>query len=388
MRYLLCCFLLCATVFAARAQPYERYRHLTDTTLGPGTLPYAKRLHLTVPLEYNAADTSRRFPLIILFDAQNKRSYQHILRSIDYLTANEQMPGVVIAGIESEQSRRYGETQLEQADSSSWGRLHGRFVMDELVALMRQRYLASDFLIIIGHSRTAFFATWLLCHYPQRVQGVVANSPFFAQPGVQLTDSLAQLLQRLAPGRHLYYRFAIGNDYPEEYAKADSVLRRHGAGSGAWQFAGQWHPQADHNVTPGLHSMQALYQIFEPWAQQQQRYMADSAAALQVKPYEQTLRQHYGAALPMALGILNGKGWHHYNRNEYRQAAAAWQHLVDSYPSFSEGYLGLMEALKASGAPYKQWLAPLRRSLPNNAFYTAEEIKELEEEMKKLEQEK
>ena len=33
-----------------------------------------------------------RFPVILLFDRQNERSFGYILRSIDYLTSTEQMP--------------------------------------------------------------------------------------------------------------------------------------------------------------------------------------------------------------------------------------------------------------------------------------------------------
>ena len=50
---------------------------------------------LTVPLEWQE-DIDRRFPLIVIFDSQNKRSHGYMLRTIDYLTSNEQMPASVI----------------------------------------------------------------------------------------------------------------------------------------------------------------------------------------------------------------------------------------------------------------------------------------------------
>ena len=90
-------------------QKYERYKKWLDTTLISKHLGFNKNISITVPIEWQK-NLNRTFPLVIVFDQQNKRSHNYILNTIDYLTSNEQMPSSIIVSIESEQKYRYPET--------------------------------------------------------------------------------------------------------------------------------------------------------------------------------------------------------------------------------------------------------------------------------------
>lgn len=120
------------------AQQFERYKSSFDTILVSTKLGYQKKLNVTLPTEYQTNSENKSYPLIIIFDSQNSRSYTYILNTIDYLTSNEQMPSPVVIGVESYVQNRYGETQLEISDSNAFGSKNEQFVLEELIPFAKQ----------------------------------------------------------------------------------------------------------------------------------------------------------------------------------------------------------------------------------------------------------
>lgn len=111
-KYLLFLLVFTSATSSLLAQNYERYKILKDITLNPTSLGFEKKISVIVPIEWQKK-SKNKFPLIIVFDRQNKRSNQYILNTIDYLTSNEQIPSSIIISVESEQRYRYLETQYK-----------------------------------------------------------------------------------------------------------------------------------------------------------------------------------------------------------------------------------------------------------------------------------
>lgn len=116
------------------AQNYERYKKLKDTIINSTNLGFDKKISVLVPIEWQKK-TKNKFPLIIIFDRQNKRSNNYILNSIDYLTSNEQIPSSVIISVESEQRYRYIETQYKISDQNGLALENEKFIFQELIPL-------------------------------------------------------------------------------------------------------------------------------------------------------------------------------------------------------------------------------------------------------------
>lgn len=381
MRYFISFIVLCLSFSSLPAQEYERYKKLTDTSVLSRHLGYERAISVMVPLEWQP-DIDREFPLIVIFDRQNERSVGYMLQTIDYMTSNEQMPGCVVITVGSVMQHRYHET-LHRA-TAPVGKLedNARFLFEELIPHAEQRYKAGEYRLLIGHSRYGYFTTAMLASHWDQLNGVVSISPFFRQDGVDLADSLRTAVLE-NPGRARYYRYAIGNDYPEEYAHMDQSLSELGPSSldaHGWLF-----PEADHNVTPGLCIAQALYEIFAYWAGIQQAYMdMEGVQMLEIFNMEVQMNKHYGAPLRFALGILNGKGWDAYNRGEYTEAIDAWDNLLAQYPNFSEAYLYIMDAVIRLERDPEPTYRRFQESLQTSAFFTEEEKAELRKEADEL----
>ena len=376
-------FLLIFTLVTSSlfAQNYERYKTLKDTTIHSTSLGFDKKISVMVPIEWQKK-SKNKFPLIIVFDRQNKRSNKYILNTIDYLTSNEQIPSSIIISVESEQRYRYLETQYKISDLNGLALENEKFIFDQLIPLTEKDYKASAFRLLIGHSRYGYFTTSLFNSRITDLNGIISMSPFFTQKNVDLTDSISQLNKR---SFHIkkYYRFGIGNDFPEDFIKMDSITKN--IHNPFLDIKGYWFKKADHNATPGLLINTALYEIFEDWSAIQSKYISNNQVDLSIKPsLDKEILSNYGVRLNFSLGILNGKGWYFYNEKQYEKAIQAWKILIDSYPNFSEAYLYIIRAQIQLKQNYSETIKEFTNSLNSSEFYTEKEKKDLKTDLQDI----
>lgn len=364
------------------AQKYERYKKLKDTTIKSINLGFDKNISIIVPIEWQNG-IKNDFPLIIVFDKQNQRSHNYIINTIDYLTSNEQMPSSIIISVESEQRYRNIETLYKISEPNGLALENEKFIFEELIPLAEKDYKASPFRLLIGHSRYGYFTTSLFNSRINDLNGVIAMSPFFKQKNIDLTDSISKLNAGSSNSKK-YYRFVIGNDYPEDFKKMDSVIAKN-IHNPFLDVKGYLFKEADHNATPGLLINTALYEIFEDWSAIQARYISNNQKDLGIKSsLEKEILFKYAVNLNFSLGILNGKGWYFYNEKQYDKAVQAWQILMASYPNFSEGYLNIIKAQIKLKQNYSETLEKFKSSVTNSAFYTEKAKKEFEIELQEM----
>lgn len=364
------------------AQNYERYKKLKDTTIVSKYLGYEKDISIIVPIEWQSNSKSE-FPLIIVFDRQNQRSHNYIINTIDYLTSNEQMPSSVIISIASSRQHRLNETQYKISDATGLAHENEQFIFDELIPIAEKRYKGGAFRMLIGHSRYGYLTTSLFINRVKDLNAVIAISPFFTQKDIDLTASIGKMDKLIYPSEK-YYRFAIGNDFPEDYSRMEAVLKKRNPNPllniRAYRFK-----EAGHNVTPGLLISTVLYEVFEEWAAIQAKYAAVKQKEVSIKvSLDKEIQSHYGSRLNFSIGNLNGKGWHFFNEKDYGSAIQAWQILLASYPNFSEGYLSIIKAHNALKQNYSNTVTDFKESLSNSELYTEKQKKDLLAELEEV----
>ena len=362
-------------------QNYERYKKLIDTSLYSKQLGYTKTVTITVPIEWQEK-IEGDFPLIVIFDQQNQRSHNYILNTIDYLTSNEQLPSSILVSITSNSEFRYLETTLKKTDERGLALENEYFLFDELIPLLKKQYKASSFKIIIGHSRYAFFASSLFLKRINELNAVIAISPFFSQKNINLIDSVANI-QKQKFNSHKYFRFSVGDDFPSDYYKMDSVIK--GINTPYFNAKGFLFKEAGHNVTPGLTVGISLYEIFEIWAACQNKYMDKSTLDIHaIDSLENEISNFYGNRLKFSIGTLNGKGWFFYNERQYEKAIKVWELLIQKYPNFSEAYVYIIDAKIQLKKDYLNDIDELKNSLKFSDFYNEEAKQEIMEKLKEM----
>jgi predicted alpha/beta superfamily hydrolase len=383
MRFLLSLLLICfANSFFA--QQYELYKKLPFSDFESKNLGYDVNIEVTVPLAFDEA-SSATYPIIFVFDKQNNRSYNYILATIDYLTANDQMPLCIVVGVEAgEDMKRYNETQLSISASGACGEKNEAFIFDELLPMVRKKYRGNQHLTLIGHSRYGYYTSLLLTRRAEEIGAVISLSPFLWQENVDICEALKEMTANVKPNRVVYYRFSMGEDFPNDYFTIDSMLVKGELNSKYFDIRGELFPAAGHTSTPGLTIAPALYDIFEFWAEHQQFYFNNSNTDFEVlETIQQEITEHYGQELNFSLGILNGKGWFFYNDGKYELAIRAWEEMLKAYPKCSDAVLNMAFAQKELNQDTAIMLALFKKSLATDAFYTLEEKEEILEEVAK-----
>ena len=371
--------------FPALSQHLNSYRKLVDTTITSTILGYEKNLTITVPYEWQN-NLNSTFPVIVLFDRQNSRSHNYIIEAVEYMTENYMIPSCIIVGLESTQKDRYIETQYQVSDSSGIASSNEQFLFEELLPLIESKYHGSRFRLFIGHSRFGYFTSSLFLNHTEELNAVISMDPFFFQDNVDLCDSAKNLNIPPLPGDR-FWRYAIGEDYPESFDKMEEVTSKMNMTN--IDIKGKRYPLAEHNSVPGLYINEGLYEVFEKWTEYQNAYMNDSLKDIsKIETYLDSIEYFYGNPLKLSLGALNGKGWQFYNNKEYHLAIDAWRLLLKHYPNFPDAYYGILLAKKEIGMPLRQTLKSLRYILDFTQLYSEEEkrifIEELEVELGKL----
>lgn len=359
-------------------QVFERYRNLKDTSILSEKLGYRKKIQITVPIEYQD-DLKQSFPVILIFDMQNQRAYQYLLKTIDYLTANEQMPSSIVVGVEAGRgSNRYLETQLKVSDTSGKGEKNEAYIFKELLPLVRNNFKSSPFTVLVGHSRYGYFTSYLLTKHITELNAVVSISPFLKQPGVNIADLLPTAIGQAHLNHTVYYRYAMGNDYPTDYQQLSQVVKTGNFSRKLVDADGWLFPQADHNTTPALAIGRSLCEIFGFWHQYQVKYLSDANTEVKkILAFKDTIDRHYGTPLAFSLGTLNGKGYAFYNKANYPDAIAAWQQLVLQYPNFSQAYLDIARCQKKLNQPTTQTIQQFKASVQQSSIFPAKEKAEM-----------
>ena len=369
-------------------QTYERYKLLFDTTLRSTNLEYNKKLSVAVPFEYQK-DIDFKFPLIIVFDLHLERMQGYTLQTIDYLTSTLSMPPSIIISVASgEGINRKHETNFAISDPQALGAQNEKFIFDELIPFAEQQLNTSGFRLLIGHSRYGYYTTYLLSERLTELNAVISMSPFFVQKNVNLVDSLVSRLQTVSFPHHVYYRFAIGNDYPDDFASMKSAISKGQLKNEQINIKGALFEQAFHNGTPGLLIAEALYDIFEYWAKNQNEYFPYGKDNISILPQLQdSIYAHYGTYLPFSMTAMNGKGWEFFGEKNYAKAIAIWKVLLKQYPNLAEFYLYIASAQKEMNQTYDDTLDKFLKNLKVSKVYSDNEKAELLQELEKLKNE-
>jgi tetratricopeptide (TPR) repeat protein len=364
------------------AQVFERYQAPKDSIIPSKHLGFSKEISVVLPKEYQIG-IRNQFPIIIIFDKQNQRSYNYILKTIDYLTSTEQIPASIVIGIGSDMEHRYIETQYSINDDLGIANKTELFILDEVIGEFSKKYNCLNYSLLIGHSRYGFLTTSMLAKFTDKIDAVISLSPFFEERSINLVDTLKRYYHQPAAHKR-YYRFAIGNDYPDDFQLMTKMLEGEKP-SLSMDAHSALFAEADHNAIPGLYIAQSLYEIFEFWSQQQTEFIRNPKIVKDDVTHRMNqVENNYGVKIPFSLGTLNGRAWYYYGENKFDEAIESWDLTLIYYPNFSEANLYIASTLKEINRPYKKYIEEFNHSIIKNNFYSTSEKQELIKEYEEL----
>lgn len=176
------------------------YKEVTSEILGT-----SRQIKVQLPRNYEA-NLEKSYPVIVVMDGDYL--FEPVAGNVDYYSYWEEMPQVIVVGINQVDSRDddtyYDDVSYLPSDT---GAGFFEFVGLELMPYLDQNYRTSSFRIAVGHDLTANFMNYYLMKDPALFQGYISLSPDLS-PNME-----ERLVARLgAIEQKLFYYLATGTD--------------------------------------------------------------------------------------------------------------------------------------------------------------------------------
>lgn len=379
----------CFSFSVAGQSPSEYYQASIDTVVQSKFLNEKKKITVILPRSFNKSKTTK-FPLIIVFDRQNKKIFRQIYESINYLVSFSEMPESIIVGVTTDENKRIFETLLSTSSKNGYGEKNGDFIFDELIPFVEKEYNVNDCKVLIGHSRYGYFTSYLLSKHLTDLTAVISLSPFFLEPNVNLVDSLKSKILKEPLKHPFYYRIITGDTSTEinQLALMKNFLNKVNLPQ-YFNWKDLAFSKANHMAVPGLGVMPSLLDIFDYWSNESKKVLSENKIDFNQIEYEaflQKMKIHYGNKIGLGLNELNGIGYKYYNEKKYSEARKTWNILLEEYPTFSYAFLSIGKSyLKENDKQNAvRFFEKAKQNLTNNSFYADTEKEEMLQEVEEL----
>jgi enterochelin esterase-like enzyme len=315
-------------------------------------------VHLPETQPFAAKTTT--YPIILLFDSQNERTYNHIISSIDLLTSESQIPESIIIGIPfTMQNRMYlTSSQKRQSDTLSGQERLDQFLFSEVIPKLQSDYNAGEFISLIGHSRTGYVVNYLTYKRSQTINLAISLSGFFSHEPLSMS-SFASFLANgdNFPGKFSYY-YTAGTTLEEEpymmeFRSLDSLLSQSQIPQNV-SVTFKEIPNANHMtnywvaIPPILVEVFAEYNaILDTWLHSK---LKSETIEWSVAHFESDLKQvgeSIGTTInPSLTHIYSLASEFAFQRDDYETAVDFLKLGLSFYPDFLELYYELIEFYK------------------------------------------
>jgi tetratricopeptide (TPR) repeat protein len=374
----------------------EYYKSPIDSIFISKYLNEKRSITVILPKNFNKTKASK-YPLIIVFDRQNKRVFREIFESINYLVSFDEMPEAIIIGISTENNyKRVLETSFMASMENAKGESLISFLYKELIPWAETELNCSTNRVFIGHSRFGYFTSYLLANKLNELTAVISCSPFFKEKNINVVDSLKSKLNTQKFKHTVYYRFITGDSLTDlkDYPLMKSFLIK-AKTTNKFNWKGLEFYDARHMAVPGLAVMPSLLEVFDYWSDEMSKVLTESKKQFSRVEYEiflQKMKIQYGDKIGLGLSVLNGIGFKYYNDKKYPEARQTWDIVLEEYPMFSDAYVNIANSYVKEGNKQSalEFYKKAKQNLTLNTFYSNTEsqeiLKGIEESIKTVQQ--
>jgi len=251
MNRLLCFFI--ASVFCQSLISQVIYE-----TLESSKLDQSRQIKIQLPRGYDP-EGDIIYPLIVVFDGDYL--FEPVIGNVDYHSYWGDMPKSIVVGVNLSGTRDDDLSySAESFFPSDEGSRFFEFVGMELIPFINERYLTSEFRIVVGHDKSANFLNYYLFKEKPLFKGYISLSPDLAP------EMSSRLIERLNTAQEdAFYYMATGTEDVD--ALRESILQLHNGlksiESNKLHYRFDNFEGADHYSLVGLGIPKALTDIFK-----------------------------------------------------------------------------------------------------------------------------
>jgi len=274
-------------LFAAILTSSTFYSQVIYETIASSKLGASREIKIQLPRNYDP-EGDILYPLIVVMDGDYM--FEPIIGNVDYHSYWGDMPKSIVVGINQSETRDSdlsysGETYFP----SDEGALFFEFISMEVIPYMNERYLTSNFRIVIGHDRSANFLNYYLFKEKPLFRGYIALSPDLSP---EMVNRLSERLSSV-PEDTFYYLATGDNDVDqlkESITALDNNLK--GIENPKLHYRFDNFQDADHYSLVGLGIPKAINEIFGLYKPINRQEYNDKILTYEGSPYEYLMKKY------------------------------------------------------------------------------------------------
>ncbi len=258
------------------------YEKLESAKLGE-----SRELKIQLPRNYDP-EGDVIYPLIVVLDGDYL--FEPVIGNTDYHSYWGEMPKSIVVGINQSETRNNDLSySAESYFPSDQGSNFFEFVSMEVIPFMNERYLTSEFRIIVGHDMSANFLNYYLFKEKPLFRGYISLSPDLAP------EMSNRLIERLTTTQEdVFYYLATGTDdvdrLNETIKELDNGLKETGNSKLRYRFDN--FENADHYSLVGLGIPKAINEIFSLYKPINREEYSDKILTFEGSPFDYLIKKY------------------------------------------------------------------------------------------------
>ncbi|RZM23925.1 MAG: hypothetical protein EOO88_24565 [Pedobacter sp.] len=304
-----------------------------------------------VQLPKNHGNENKSYPVIILFDAQDRSLFNLTSSVIDRLSWTNDIPEAIFVGVV--QNNRSRELNFEQSEQTS--SIFLDFVKNELLGYIGKNYKSNGYTTLIGHSLGGQFVTNAILSYPDVFNSAISISGAMNYPNKRnivaskVIEKAASFLSERASSnlRRQKYYFSSGDDGFQDSGFKFGALKMDSLFSSGQQKSMDWKFELlqgyNHMTTPLLSIPAGLTFVYRDWHIPESQAMdvllyhkQNPVSVLRDKQFQ--IAKSYGAAIALPKSALFQFAEYSLSREKITDAEIQAKSILEKYPNDEESY--------------------------------------------------
>lgn len=320
------------------------------------------RLLMQLPKGYGKS--AQKYPVIILFDAQDQSLFDYASTTVDRLMGTNDIPEAILVGII--QNDRSKELGVERSEATA--ALFLQFVKDDLLKLLNDHYHVNGYYTFIGHSLGGQFVTYAMTRYPDIFRSVISisgalnypvNDPEYSFYKRKVLTQVKRYLNDSTPhSTQQKYYFAVGTDGMQDNmfrlgaTFLDSLLNKHNPSFLNWRF--DLLNDFNHMTTPMGSIPAGLLFIYHDWHFSEDLAMdvvlkQKTDGLLAIMQQEEKIGKHYGTPINLPTFIYYQFAHNYLKKQQFYQAKQVTGKLIKIRPNDDKPYALMADILIGQG---------------------------------------
>jgi len=291
-------------------------------------------------------DGNESFPVLYVLDGETNFFIATAISN--FLATNQRIPRTIVVGIPNVARNRDFTPAVEPQPTIGGADNFIKFLDEELMDFVDNKYRTQDFNVLFGHSLCGMFSVYTLFNNPELFDAYIAASPWLMYDDEYVIKNVDKIINDEFHLTNQIY-MSIGNE-PAYYNSLDKLSTLLTTNESGVNWILEKYENEDHGSIPFRTISDGLGYIFSDWQLTNEIAMngVDS-----IKEHFLNRNKKYGFTSQITEVTLNTIGYQLLQAEEIVKSIEVFKYSVELYPNSANVYDSLGDAYDAQGKKKK-----------------------------------